>query len=76
MTEIVSTQGLYTTNEIEDYLRCNSFEIKFCSGKNLKTIFELGQYYQQIETGWKQMLRIFNSMGIELTDAIITGIVP
>ena len=78
MTEIVSTQGLYTTNEIEDYLRdAIVSRLNSVLGKNLKTIFELGQYYQQIETGVKaDVTDFFNSMGIELTDLIITGIVP
>jgi len=78
MMEIVSTQGLYTTNEIEDYLRdAIVSRLNSVLGKNLKTVFELGQFYQQIETGVKaEVTDFFNSMGIELTDMIIVGIVP
>lgn len=78
MMEIVSTQGLYTTNEIEDYLRdAIVSRLNSVLGKNLKTVFELGQYYSQIETGVKaEVSDFFNSMGIELTDLIIVGIVP
>lgn len=78
MMEIVSTQGLYTTNEIEDYLRdAIVSRLNSVLGKNLKTVFELGQHYQQIETGVKaEVSDFFNAMGIELTDMIIVGIVP
>lgn len=78
MMEIVSTQGLYTTNDIEDYLRdAIVSRLNGVLGKNLKTVFELGQYYAQIETGVKaEVADFFNSMGIELTDLIIVGIVP
>jgi len=78
INEIVGTQGKYTTNEIEDYLR-DSIVSKLNSvlGKNLKTVFDLGQYYPQLETGIKaEVTDFFNSMGIELTDLIIIGIVP
>ncbi len=78
MTEIVSTQGLYTTNDIEDYLRdAIVSRLNTVLGKNLKTVFELGQFYQQIESGVKaEVTDFFNSMGIELSDLIIVGIVP
>ena len=78
MLEIVSTQGLFTTNDIEDYLRdAIVSRLNSVLGKNLKTIFELGQYFGQIESGVKaEVADFFNSMGIELTDMIIVGIVP
>jgi membrane protease subunit (stomatin/prohibitin family) len=78
MMEIVSTQGKYTTNDIEDYLRDEIVSrLNTVLGKNLKTVFELGQYYPQIESGVKAEVQdFFNSMGIELTDLIIVGIVP
>lgn len=78
INEIVGTQGKYTTNEIEDYLR-DSIVSKLNSvlGKNLKTVFDLGQFYPQIESGIKaEVTDFFNAMGIELTDMIIIGIVP
>jgi membrane protease subunit (stomatin/prohibitin family) len=78
MMEIVSTQGLFTTNEIEDYLRDGIVSrLNTVLGKNLKTVFDLGQFYPQIESGVKsEVTEFFNSMGIELTDIIISGIVP
>jgi membrane protease subunit (stomatin/prohibitin family) len=78
MMEIVSTQGLFTTNDIEDYLRDEIVSrLNTVLGKNLKTVFDLGQYYAQIETGVKaEVTDFFNSMGIDLTDLIIAGIVP
>jgi membrane protease subunit (stomatin/prohibitin family) len=78
MLEIVSTQGLFTTNDIEDYLRdAIVSRLNTVLGKNLKTVFDLGQYYPQIETGVKgEVTDFFNEMGIELTDLIISGIVP
>jgi len=76
--EIVGTQGKYTTMEIEDYLRDSIVSrLNTVLGKNLKTVFELGQYYPQIETATKaEVTDFFNAMGIELTDMIIVGIVP
>jgi membrane protease subunit (stomatin/prohibitin family) len=78
MMEIVSTQGLFTTNEIEDYLRDGIVSrLNTVLGRNLKTVFDLGQFYPQIESGVKsEVADFFNSMGIELTDLIISGIVP
>jgi membrane protease subunit (stomatin/prohibitin family) len=78
INEIVGTQGKYTTNEIEDYLRDSIVSrLNTVLGKNLKTVFDLGQYYPQIETGIKaEVTDFFNAMGIELTDLIIIGIVP
>lgn len=78
INEIVGTQGKYTTNEIEDYLRDSIVSrLNTVLGKNLKTVFDLGQFYPQIEEGMKaEVSDFFNSMGIELTDIIIVGIVP
>ncbi len=78
MLELVSTQGLFTTNEIEDYLRdAIVSKLNTLLGQNLKTVFDLGQFYPQIEAGTKAAVTdFFNSMGIELTDMIISGIVP
>jgi len=76
--EIVGTQGKYTTMEIEDYLRDEIVSrLNTVLGKNLKTVFELGQFYAQIETATKaEVTDFFNSMGIELSDLIIVGIIP
>lgn len=78
INEIVGTQGKYTTNEIEDYLRDSIVSrLNTVLGKNIKTVFDLGQFYPQIEEGVKaEVTDFFNSMGIELTDIIIIGIVP
>jgi len=78
INEIVGTQGKYTTNEIEDYLRDSIVSrLNTVLGRNLKTVFDLGQFYPQIEEGMKaEVADFFNSMGIELTDIIIVGIVP
>jgi membrane protease subunit (stomatin/prohibitin family) len=78
INEIVGTQGKYTTNEIEDYLRDSIVsKLNTVLGRNLKTVFDLGQFYPQIEEGMKaEVTDFFNSMGIELTDIIIVGIVP
>jgi membrane protease subunit (stomatin/prohibitin family) len=78
INEIVGTQGKYTTNEIEDYLRDSIVSrLNTVLGKNIKTVFDLGQFYPQIEEGVKaEVTDFFSSMGIELTDIIIIGIVP
>ena len=77
INEIVGTQGKYTTMEIEDYLRDEIVSrLNTVLGKNLKTVFELGQFYGQIETATKAAVAdFFNAMGIELTDMIIVGII-
>jgi len=78
INEIVGTQGKYTTAEIEDYLRDSIVsKLNTVLGRNLKTMFDLGQNYPQIEDGVKaEVTDFFGSMGIELTDIIIIGIVP
>lgn len=78
INEIVGTQGKYTTAEIEDYLRDSIVsKLNVVMGKNLKTVFELGQYYGQIEEGVKaEVGDFFASMGIQVTDIILAGIVP
>lgn len=78
INEIVGTQGKYTTAEIEDYLRDSIVsKLNVVLGKNLKTMFELGQYYAAIEEGVKAEVQdFFQSMGIEVTDIILAGIVP
>jgi membrane protease subunit (stomatin/prohibitin family) len=78
INEIVGTQGKYTTAEIEDYLRDSIVsKLNTVLGRNLKTMFDLGQAYPQIEDGVKaEVTDFFTSMGIELTDIIIIGIVP
>jgi membrane protease subunit (stomatin/prohibitin family) len=78
MTELVATQGLFTTNEIEDYLRDGIVSrLNTVLGQNLKTIFDLAQFYPQIEAGVKAAVTdFFTAHGIELTDFIIAGIVP
>ena len=78
INEIVGTQGKYTTMEIEDYLRDEIVSrLNTVLGKNLKTVFELGQFYGQIETATKAAVAdFFTAMGIELTDMIIVGIIP
>jgi membrane protease subunit (stomatin/prohibitin family) len=78
INEIVGTQGKYTTMEIEDYLRDEIVsKLNTVLGKNLKTVFELGQAYSIIEEATKaEVGDFFAAMGIELTDMIIVGIVP
>jgi len=78
INEIVGTQGKYTTMEIEDYLRDEIVsKLNTVLGKNLKTVFELGQAYAVVEEATKaEVADFFAAMGIELTDMIIVGIVP
>lgn len=78
INEICGTQGKYTTMEIEDYLRDEIVsKLNTVLGKNLKTVFELGQAYSIVEEATKaEVADFFAAMGIELTDMIIVGIVP
>ena len=78
INEICGTQGKYTTMEIEDYLRDEIVsKLNTVLGKNLKTVFELGQAYSIVGEATKaEVADFFAAMGIELTDMIIVGIVP
>jgi membrane protease subunit (stomatin/prohibitin family) len=76
--EVAGTQAVYTTDQIEDYLRdllvgrLNDF-----LGETLKTIFELPQYFDEMAAGLKSRLfDDFAKYGLEISDLIINSITP
>jgi membrane protease subunit (stomatin/prohibitin family) len=76
--EVAGTQAVYTTDQIEDYLRdllvgrLNDF-----LGETLKTIFELPQYFDEMAAGLKsRLLDDFAKYGLEISDLVINSITP
>ncbi len=78
IAEVAGTQGVYTTDQIEDYLRdllvgrLNDF-----LGETLKTIFELPQFFDEMAAGLKSRLTDdFAKYGLEISDLVINSITP
>jgi membrane protease subunit (stomatin/prohibitin family) len=75
---LVGTQGVYTTDEISDYLRAVIISrINDLLGENLDTILDLAQVYEELGAAAKARIREeFLKYGIELRDLIIRSITP
>jgi membrane protease subunit (stomatin/prohibitin family) len=78
IAEVAGTQAVYTTDQIEDYLRdllvgrLNDF-----LGETVKTIFELPQYFDEIAAGLKsRLMDDFAKYGLEISDLVINSITP
>jgi membrane protease subunit (stomatin/prohibitin family) len=78
IAEVAGTQAVYTTDNIEDYLRdllvgrLNDF-----LGETVKTIFELPQYFDEIAAGLKsRLIDDFAKYGLEISDLVINSITP
>lgn len=78
VNKLVGTQGIYTTEGIENYMksiivgRLNDF-----LGETLKSIFDLPQYYDEIGAGTKSRVKTdFEKYGLELLDFFIEAITP
>lgn len=78
IAEVAGTQAVYTTDNIEDYLRdllvgrLNDF-----LGETVKTIFELPQYFDEIAAGLKsRLVDDFAKYGLEISDLVINSITP
>ncbi|MCX6553547.1 MAG: SPFH domain-containing protein [Candidatus Aminicenantes bacterium] len=78
IAEVAGTQAVYTSDQIEDYLRdllvgrLNDF-----LGETLKTIFELPQYFDEMAAGLKSRLSDdFAKYGLEISDLVINSITP
>jgi membrane protease subunit (stomatin/prohibitin family) len=76
--EVTGTGAIFTTDDIEDFLRellvgrLNDF-----LGENLKTIFDLPQYYDELALGLKARINEDAAKyGLEITDFIINAITP
>ena len=75
---LVGTQGVYTTEEISDYLRAVIISrINDLLGENLDTVLDLAQVYEELGAAAKARIRDeFLKYGIELRDLIIRSITP
>lgn len=76
--EVVGTRGIFTTEDIEDYLRdllvgrLNDF-----MGETLKSVFDLPRYFDEIGVGLKGRISDdFGKYGLEIVDFIINSITP
>ena len=76
--QIVGTQGLYRTAQIEDYLRGVIISrITDVLGENMTSIFDLAAKYNEISAAMRaQMQDDFSAMGITLKQFMIVSINP
>lgn len=75
---VAGTQGIYTTDEISDFLRgIIVSRINDLLGENLDTLLNLPQVYDELGAAAKARVRDeFLKYGIELRDLIIRAITP
>ena len=75
---IAGTQGIYTTEEISDFLRAVIVSrINDLLGESLETLFDLPMVYEELGAAAKARIRDeFLRYGIELRDLIIRAITP
>ncbi len=76
--QIVGTQGIYTTAQIEDYLRGVVISrMTDVLGENMKSIFDLPQLYDEIGAGMRAKVQDdFLAMGIALKQFMVISINP
>jgi membrane protease subunit (stomatin/prohibitin family) len=75
---VVGTRGIVTTQGIGEFLRdIVVARLNDLLGENLKTIFDLPAYYDELATGVKaRVAEDFSKQGLELIDFIISAITP
>jgi excisionase family DNA binding protein len=76
--QIVGTQGLFSTGQIEDYLR-NAIISRLTDvlGENMKSIFDLPQLFDEISAGMRAKVQDdFTAMGIALKQFMVVSINP
>src|SRR5215211_7347815 len=75
---IVGTRGIVSTEAIGSYLRdIVVARLNDLLGENLKTIFDLPAYYDELAAGVKaRVAEDFTKQGLELVDLIISAITP
>src|SRR5215217_3350481 len=76
--QIVGTQGVYSTPQIEDYLR-NAIISRLTDvlGQNMKSIFDLPQLFDEIGAGMRAKVQDdFTAMGIALKQFMVVSITP
>lgn len=75
---IVGTQGRYTTDDIEGFLKdVIVSRMNDVLGETLKTLLDLPRYYDELAVALKTRVREdFNKYGLELVDFLINAITP
>ena len=76
--QIVGTQGLFSTGQIEDFLR-NAIISRLTDvlGENMKSIFDLPQLFDEISAGMRAKVQDdFTAMGIALKQFMVVSINP
>lgn len=78
VSSIVGTRGIVSTEAIGSYLRdIIVARLNDLLGENLKTIFDLPAYYDELASGVKaRVAEDFVRQGLELVDMIISAITP
>jgi membrane protease subunit (stomatin/prohibitin family) len=75
---VVGTRGLVSTQQLGDYLRdIVVSRLNDLLGENLKTVFDLPAYYDELAAGVKaRVAEDFSKQGLELVDMLISAITP
>jgi membrane protease subunit (stomatin/prohibitin family) len=75
---VVGTRGIVSTDAIGSFLRdIVVARLNDLLGENLKTIFDLPAYYDELASGVKaRVAEDFSKQGLELVDLIISAITP
>ena len=78
VNKIVGTQGAYAASEITDFLKGIVISrLADFLGENLKSIFDLAQYYDEVGAGTKARIKDdFAKYGLNLEDFLINSISP
>jgi membrane protease subunit (stomatin/prohibitin family) len=75
---VVGTRGLVSTQQLGEYLRdIVVSRLNDLLGENLKTVFDLPAYYDELAAGVKgRVAEDFSKQGLELVDMLISAITP
>ncbi len=75
---LIGTQGVYTTEEVSDYLRdVIVSRLNDLMGETLASIFELPHKYDELAVALKaRVMQDFQKYGLELADLFINNITP
>jgi membrane protease subunit (stomatin/prohibitin family) len=75
---VVGTRGLVSTQTLGEYLRdIVVSRLNDLLGENLKTVFDLPAYYDELAAGVKaRVAEDFSKQGLELVDMLISAITP
>jgi membrane protease subunit (stomatin/prohibitin family) len=75
---VVGTRGLVTTQSLGEYLRdIVVSRLNDLLGENLKTVFDLPAFYDELAAGVKaRVADDFSKQGLELVDMLISAITP